>query len=65
VLATTKSLQQFPDIGRMVPELDNQQVRERFVYSCRVPYKIEPKRVLVVAILHEKRLLGDVGDRMS
>ncbi|WP_254045255.1 type II toxin-antitoxin system RelE/ParE family toxin [Thiohalocapsa sp. ML1] len=64
VLATTRSIQQFPDIGRVVPELNNQSVRERFVYSYRVIYKIEPKRVLVVAILHGKRLIGELGDRV-
>ncbi|MCG6940673.1 MAG: type II toxin-antitoxin system RelE/ParE family toxin [Thiohalocapsa sp.] len=64
VLATTRSIQQFPDIGRVVPELNNQSVRERFVYSYRVIYKIEPKRELVVAILHGKRLIGELGDRV-
>jgi toxin ParE1/3/4 len=64
VLATTRSIQQFPDIGRVVPELVDPSVRERFVHSYRIIYKIEPKRVLVVAILHGKRLLGDVGDRV-
>jgi plasmid stabilization system protein ParE len=65
VLATTRSIQQFPDIGRVVPELDDQAVRERFVYTCRIIFKIEPKPVLVVAILHGKRRLGDVGGRVT
>jgi plasmid stabilization system protein ParE len=65
ILATTKSIRQFPEIGRVVPELDSERVRERFVYSYRVIYKVEQRRVLVVAILHGKRLLGDVVDRMS
>ena len=64
VLATTRSIQQFPDIGRVVPELNNQSVRERFVYSYRVIYKIEAKREPVVAILHGKRLIGELGDRV-
>ena len=57
VLATAKSIQQFPEIGRVVPELGNALLRERFVYSYRVIYRIEPRRILIVAILHGKRLL--------
>lgn len=62
VLATTRSIREFPEIGRVVPELDNQEVRERFVYSYRVIYKVEQRRVLILAILHGKRLLGDAED---
>jgi toxin ParE1/3/4 len=63
VLATTNSIQQFPDIGRVVPELGDEHVRERFVHSYRVIYRVDPKRILIVAILHGKRLLGDIAER--
>ena len=63
VLATAKSLGQFPGIGRMVPEAGDEAVRERFVYSYRVIYRIEQHRVLVLAIVHGRRLLADVQDR--
>jgi len=48
-----------------VPELDSEDVREPFVYSYRVIYRVEQRHVLVVAILRGKRLLGDVEGRMS
>ncbi len=65
VLAAAKSLGQFPEIGRMVPEVGDPSIRERFVYSYRVIYRIEPHRVLVLAIVHGKRLLGDFEERFT
>ncbi|NBC46801.1 MAG: type II toxin-antitoxin system RelE/ParE family toxin [Gammaproteobacteria bacterium] len=59
ILATTRTIPSSPKIGRTVPELGNQQIRERFVYSYRLIYKVEPTRVLIVAILHGKRLLAE------
>ena len=49
----------------MVPELDGRLIRERFVYSYRVIYRIEPERVLVIAVIHGKRLLESLGERAS
>ncbi len=50
-------LQEFPKTGRVVPEFDNETIREIFVYSYRLIYKIEKNVVLLVAIVHGKRLL--------
>ena len=50
-------LQEFPKTGRMVPEFDNETIREIFIYSYRLIYKIENNVVLLVAVVHGKRLL--------
>jgi len=50
-------LQEFPKTGRIVPEFDNETIREIFVYSYRFIYKIEKDVVLLVAVVHGKRLL--------
>jgi hypothetical protein len=34
-------------------------VRERFVYSYRLIYRIEPARILVTAVVHGRRLLDE------
>lgn len=48
-------------MGRRVPELDDENVRERLVYSYRVVYKIESGRILIVAVIHGKReCLGQI-----
>ena len=44
--------------GRIVPEFSNEAVRERFVYSYRLIYRVEAARVTVVAVVHGHRLLG-------
>ena len=59
MLATAAGLNQFPESGRIVPELNRADIRERFVYSYRLIYRIEPSRILVTAVVHGKRLLGD------
>jgi len=52
-------LQDFSEIGRMVPELNDEAIREIFVYSYRLIYKVEETRVLLVAVVHGKRLLDN------
>jgi toxin ParE1/3/4 len=64
IFGIAKSLGVFPDMGRIVPELGNPSIRERFVYSFLLIYRIEMHRVLILAIVHGRRLLPDVQDRM-
>lgn len=59
-------LNRFPQAGRVVPELNQPDLRERFVYSYRLIYRIEPQRILVTAVIHGKRLLEDTtADRLT
>jgi toxin ParE1/3/4 len=48
----------------MVPELGQENVRERFVYSYRVIYRIESDRILVAAVIHGSRLLQQFTERI-
>jgi toxin ParE1/3/4 len=50
-------IKDFIEIGRIVPELNDSNIREIFVYSYRLIYKIDSNRVLFVAVIHGKRLL--------
>lgn len=52
-----------PRMGRIVPELDNDSIREHFIYSYRVIYEISKENIHVIAVIHGKRLLSSVGDR--
>ncbi|RLA39044.1 MAG: type II toxin-antitoxin system RelE/ParE family toxin [Gammaproteobacteria bacterium] len=65
VLAVSRSLTEAPLIGRIVPELENNQIRERFIYSYRLIYRIRDDDILVVAIIHGKRLIEGVTDRFG
>ena len=60
-----QGLAQFPNLGRVVPEFDDPALRERFVYSYRVIYKVEVHRVLIVAMIHGRRLIEPISDRFG
>ena len=42
-------------MGRLVPEIGDVSIRERFVYHYRVIYRLESARVLVVAVIHGRQ----------
>jgi len=57
ILAVSRRIPEQPMIGRIVPEIGQQEIRERFVYSYRLVYRIEDSLIVIVAIIHGKRLL--------
>jgi len=59
------SLVDHPQAGRVVPELSNPNVRERFLYSYRLIYEISDARIDVLAVIHGKRLLESIEDRFE
>lgn len=55
----------FPERGRIVPELGDAAVRERFVHGWRLIYRVERARVLILAVIHGRRLLDPDTDRQG
>ena len=55
VVLATRRLKRFPESGRMIPEADDRALREIIVQGYRVMYRLEPGRVLVLAIIHGSR----------
>jgi toxin ParE1/3/4 len=54
----TKTLEEFPKAGRVVPELNNKDIRELIVGFFRVIYHIISKeKIEVIAVHHSYRLL--------
>lgn len=49
-----------PKSGRKVPELDDANVREHFIYSYRLIYEIIDTDITVLGIIHGRRLLESV-----
>ena len=47
----------FPLLGRVVPEYQNENIRELFIYSYRLIYSVEHNAINIVAIIHGKRLI--------
>jgi len=54
-LEAGRSLDEFAERGRMVPELGDSSIREIFVYSYRLVYRIEDDRISILALIHGRR----------
>ncbi len=57
ILSTARNLSNFPHSGRVVPEINDESIREWFAYSYRVIYRIEDEGITIAAIVHGRRLL--------
>ncbi len=62
VMAIVKDIPQFPRAGRMVPEYEDNQLREKIFKNYRIVYRIKEKEKLIeiVSICHGAKLLGDI-----
>ena len=52
-----RSLREFANRGRLVPEWHDPYVRELFVSSYRLIYRVREERVEIIAFIHQARLL--------
>jgi plasmid stabilization system protein ParE len=48
-------LGKLPMIGRKVPEIDDENIREIFAYSYRILYEIKSDNVYIIGIIHGRR----------
>jgi toxin ParE1/3/4 len=55
MLEAAASLADLAERGRVVPELTDASIREVFVYSWRVIYRVEPNVVTVLTVVHQKQ----------
>ena len=58
ILSKTRKLAEFPRIGRIVPELDDETIREVFAYSYRIIYDVTDNQVTIATVVHGSRMLG-------
>ena len=59
----SRSLNEFSERGRIVPELGNPNIRELFVREYRLIYSIEESRVFILGLIHGKRDLRRLWER--
>jgi toxin ParE1/3/4 len=55
IVDKSEKLKHAPKIGRIVPETNDQNIREVFVYSYRLIYEVLPNGIQVLALIHSKR----------
>ena len=51
----TDILNELPRVGKKVPELNNEAIRELSLYSYRIIYEIQEHDIFVLAIVHKRR----------
>ena len=52
---STEKLASHPMLGRVVPECEDENVRELFLYSYRIIYHVVARSVRVLAVVHQKQ----------
>ncbi len=57
VFSKVEQLKFSPEIGRIVPELNNTQFREIIYGNYRIIYRIEKKQISILTIRHGKQIL--------
>ncbi len=55
ILSRSETIEDFPEIGRIVPELHDPKIREVLVYTYRLIYEIKTKHIEILTIIHGKR----------
>ena len=57
VFLKVEQLKSSPEIGRVVPEIRNDQFRELIYGNYRIIYRIEKKQISILTIRHGKQIL--------
>lgn len=55
LIETAESIPGYPQLGRMVPELGDPNIRELRVHRYRLIYRLEENRVVVAAVIHGRQ----------
>lgn len=63
IIDASRSLDNFPERGRIVPEAGSPNIRELFVREYRLIYSIEEKRAVILGLVHGKRDLKRLWKR--
>jgi toxin ParE1/3/4 len=59
VLVLVESIPDHPQAGRIVPEMDSPDLRERILGNYRIIYRLKKDAVEIVTIIHGARLLRE------
>ncbi len=60
IMALVKSIPDFPKAGRVVPEYDDDTLRERILGNYRIVYRIKSDVIEIVTIFSGARVLKDI-----
>ena len=57
IFNSVEKLSEFPESGRVVPELNNKMFREIISGNYRIIYKHETSEILILTVRHSKQIL--------
>ena len=57
IFSKVEQLKASPEIGRIVPEINNNQFRELIYGNYHIIYRIETKQISILTIRHGKQIL--------
>lgn len=57
VMTTVRDLRNFPESGRVVPEIGDKSIREKIVGNYRIIYRVRSQSPQILAVLHGAQLL--------
>ena len=60
IFQAPEKLMQFPKLGRIVPEKNDESVREIFAFQYRVIYEIVESEIHILTVVHGKRIIEDL-----
>jgi toxin ParE1/3/4 len=55
LIEKSENLNNFSEMGRIVPELQEKNIRELLIYSYRIIYEIIKSDIIIHAVIHMKR----------
>ena len=62
ILDKVKPLTELPTIGKVVPEINDDLIRESSVQSWRIIYHVHNTQISIVTVIHKRRQIkaGDI-----
>ena len=55
ILQIIQKLEQFPELGRIIPEIEDPSAREVIFQNYRILYRLKPNRIDIAAVIHGRR----------
>jgi toxin ParE1/3/4 len=57
IFNTVKKLEKFPELGRKVPEINRNNIREIIFKNYRIIYRVEKEQISILTVRHGKQIL--------
>ncbi|MBA7530389.1 hypothetical protein ES705_22595 [subsurface metagenome] len=58
IIEAVESLEKFPEMGRKVPEAEEENIRELLFHNYRIIYRVGTDSILILTVIHSARDLS-------